>query len=456
MGINISTFDGKLVKVNQKMCQMMGYTEAELLTMTWMDLTPPEFVTRGLEFTAKRHRGEIGDQQFEKQKIRKDGSRMWVNVSISLWKDPTTGITYDLAVTQDISDRKVIELALRNSEARFQRMIANIPGMVYQFRCDPQGNYQCTYANHYAQELYEITPMELMRDINQFMHLTHPEDLGSLNNSILVSFNTLQPWYWLGRTITPSGKLKWIEGNSRAEKQANGDVVWDGILMDVTDRRAIEAQLQANLQEKELLLKEIHHRVKNNLQVISSLLTLQSHNVTDSNILALFQDSQTRIYAIALIHEQLYKTTYFEQINFAEYIDNLVSYLSQLHSSSQNPIQIQTNIAELLLNVETAVPCGLIISELVINALKYAFPKSMPGQVITIELQRISDRQLSLSIKDNGIGIPDDCNLAEVNSLGLRLVQMLVQQLEGKITLTCNPGTQFVIVFHELKYSQRL
>lgn len=456
VGINIATVDGKLVRVNQKMCQMFGYTEAELLTMTWMDLTPPEFLTRGLEFTAKRHRGEIGDQQFEKQMVRKDGSRLWVAVSISLCKDPTTGATYDLAISKDISDRKQIELDLHKSEARFHRMVANIPGMVYQFRCDTEENYQCTYANHYVQELYEISPEELIRDMNQCVTLTHPEDLERLNHGILDSFNTLQPWYWLGRTITPSGKLKWIEGNARPEKQANGDVIWDGIIMDVTDRKAIEAQMQANLQEKELLLKEIHHRVKNNLQVISSLLTLQVQDISDSTILAMFQDSQTRIYAIALIHEQLYKTTQVEKINFAEYIDNLVSYLHQLHSSPQHSIQIQTNIAELLLNVETAIPCGLIISELVINALKYAFPQSFPGQLITIELQRLGNQQLALSIKDNGIGIPDDYNLAKIDTLGLRLVKMLTQQLEGEITLTCNPGTQFVIAFHELKYSQRV
>ncbi len=456
VGINIATADGKLAKVNQKMCQMFGYTEAELLTMTWMDLTPPEFLIRGLEFTAKRHRGEIGNQQLEKQMICKDGSRLWIGMTISLYKDPTTGMTYDLAITQDISDRKQAELALRNSEARFQRMVANIPGMVYQFRCDPQGNYSCTYANHYTEEVYEIAATELVRDINQVMDLTHPEELERLNNAILSSFHSLQPWHWVGRIITPSGKLKWVEGNARPEKQANGDVIWDGILRDVTDRKAIEDQIQANLKEKELLLKEIHHRVKNNLQVISSLLTLQCHNITDPAIAALFEDSQTRIYAIALIHEQLYKTTQFDQINFGEYTHNLAFYLQQLYSSPQKSIQIQTNSEEMLLNVETAIPCGLIITELVINALKYAFPQNGNEQLITIELQRLSDQQLSLSVKDNGIGILSDYDLAEINTLGLSLVKMLTQQLEGEITLTCNSGTQFVIIFYELKYSRRL
>ena len=325
VGINIADADGKLIKVNQKMCEMLGYTEAELLAMTWMDATAPEFVPRGLAYNTKHNRGEVGSQSIEKQLICKDGSRLWVNTTISLLRDPLTNLSYDLAITQDISDRK-----------------------------------------------------------------------------------------------------------------------------------AAEAQIQANLQEKELLLKEIHHRVKNNLQIISSLLTLQSQSIADPAILAMFQNSQTRIYAIALIHEQLYKTTQFDQINFAEYIENLVSYLHQLHSSSLDSIQIKTNIADLLLNIETAIPCGLIISELVINAFKYAFPQNIYGKLITIELQRLSEQRLALTIKDNGIGISDNCNLAEINSLGLRLVKMLVQQLEGKITLTCNPGTQFVIIFHELKYSQRL
>lgn len=324
VGINIAAADGRLIKVNQKMCQMFGYTEAELLAMTWMDASAPEFVPR-VDYSAKRDRGETSSWSVEKQILCKDGSRRWVNTTISLLQDPLTNISYDLAITQDISDRK-----------------------------------------------------------------------------------------------------------------------------------AAEAQIQANLQEKELLLKEIRHRVKNNLQVISSLLTLQAQNIVDPAILALFQDSQTRIYAIALIHEQLYKTTQFEQINFAEYVVNLVSYLQQLHSSSHNSIQIQTNIKEILLNIETAIPCGLIINELVINALKYAFPQNIHGQLITIDLQQLSDRQLVLSVKDNGIGIPNNFDLAEINTLGLPLVKMLTQQLEGEITLTCNPGTQFIIVFSELQYSQRL
>ena len=328
VGINIATADGKLIKVNQKMCEMLGYTEAELLAMTWMDATALEFVPRGLEYNAKRNRGEVGSQSIEKQGICKDGSRLWVNTTISLLRDPLTNLSYDLAITQDISDRK-----------------------------------------------------------------------------------------------------------------------------------AAEAQIQANLQEKELLLKEIHHRVKNNLQVISSLLTLQSQNLEDPAILTLFQDSQTRIYAIALIHDQLYKTTQFDQINFAEYIKNLVSHLHQLHSYSLDSIQIQTNIADLLLNVETAIPCGLIINELVINALKYAFPESINSidKQIIIELQQLSDQQLSLSIKDNGIGILNDYHKLETtDTLGLRLVKILTQQLEGEITLTCNSGTEFAIIFKELKYPQRI
>ena len=328
VGINIADADGKLIKVNQKMCEMFGYTEAELLDMTWMDATAPEFVPRGLAYNTKRNRGEFGSQSIEKQGICKDGSRLWVNTTISLLRDPLSNLSYDLAITQDISDRK-----------------------------------------------------------------------------------------------------------------------------------AAEAQIQANLQEKELLLKEIHHRVKNNLQVISSLLTLQSQNLEDPAILTLFQDSQTRIHAIALIHDQLYKTTQFKQINFAEYIKNLVSHLHQLHSYSLDSIQIQTNIADLLLNVETAIPCGLIINELVINALKYAFPESIKSidKQIIIELQQLSDQQLSLSIKDNGIGILNDYHKLETtNTLGLRLVKILTQQLEGEITLTCNSGTEFAIIFKELKYPQRI
>lgn len=215
---------------------------------------------------------------------------------------------------------------------------------------------------------------------------------------------------------------------------------------DLTERKQAEERTKASLREKETLLKEIHHRVKNNLQVISSLLYLQAKGVQDKQVLETLKESRNRVYSMAIIHETLYRSKDLARVDFAEYTRKLAKHLQHSYDGDSQNINLNTNIAPISLNVDAAISCGLIINELVSNSLKYAFPAGQPGK-ICITLDRVDDDRLLLAVADNGIGLPSDMDFHQAKSLGLRLVNLLAQQLEGILTLDQSRGTTFELVF---------
>lgn len=226
------------------------------------------------------------------------------------------------------------------------------------------------------------------------------------------------------------------------------------MVSDISDRLKAEEKIQASLKEKEVLLKEIHHRVKNNLYVISNLLDLQSDTIDDQRIQSLFADSQNRIQTMALIHEQLYQSDSLAKINFGDYIQSLVDNLLSSLDTSLCQIQATVNAEPIHLDLETAIPCGLLINELVTNSFKYAFKNRLQGE-IKIELHSIKDDQYQLIISDDGVGIPQHIDWQDTPSLGLRLVKILAEQLEANIDFDRSQGTCFTLTFSELKYQER-
>jgi two-component sensor histidine kinase len=217
---------------------------------------------------------------------------------------------------------------------------------------------------------------------------------------------------------------------------------------EIAERQRAEERLKASLLEKEVLLKEINHRVKNNLQVISSLLYLQSKQVMEPKTLEMFVDSRNRVRSMALVHEQLYQTEDLARVNVAKYVRSLASYLFRSHGLGADEIKLEIDVAELSLGVNIAVPCGLIINELFSNTLKHAFPGDAKGK-IHISFSIGSDGRYTLVVGDNGIGLPAAFDIRQTRSLGLRLVYTLVDQLEGTIQLDRSEGTQFQIVFSD-------
>ena len=231
--------------------------------------------------------------------------------------------------------------------------------------------------------------------------------------------------------------------------EINGQKFLQAVVRDITDRKRDEEQIKASLAEKEVLLKEIHHRVKNNLQVISSLLKLQSRYIQDDRVIEMLKESQNRVRSMALVHEQLYQSKDLSDIDFAEYIQNLSHNLFQAYEIHAEGIKLETNIAPCSLNIDTAVPCGLIINELVTNSLKYAFGE-IQGK-IKIDFNLDNNRVCVLTVSDSGIGFPQDLDYRNSRTLGLRLVGSLVKQIRGTIKLLETTGTSFQIIFSKPK-----
>jgi two-component sensor histidine kinase len=215
---------------------------------------------------------------------------------------------------------------------------------------------------------------------------------------------------------------------------------------EIHERTRAEERLNTSLQEKDVLLKEIHHRVKNNLQIITSLLNLQSRMVSDPNTLEVLHDSQNRVRSMALIHEKLYQSDNLAQVNFDEYLHSLVPSLLRTYQRGHQTITLNYDIEDTPLPLELAIPCGLIVNELVTNALKYAFPQDRGGK-LWIELHKTSTQGFALRVADNGVGLPSELDIHNPPNLGLQLVNSLVSQLEGNVEIDREKGTAFTIIF---------
>jgi two-component sensor histidine kinase len=227
------------------------------------------------------------------------------------------------------------------------------------------------------------------------------------------------------------------------------------VYRDITERKRNEEQLKTSLQEKDLLLKEIHHRVKNNLLVVSNLLELQSHYAEDERVSLLLSESQNRVHSMALIHEKLYQSTELSQINFADYLTDLTQTLSASYIADAQNIELILTLEPVWLNIETANPCGLIVNELISNSLKHGFPDGREGK-IGLELRKRKDNdQITLEIKDNGVGLPPNFDPSKVKPLGMELILTLTEQIQGELSITNSEGATFQLTFQEVQYRQR-
>jgi len=221
---------------------------------------------------------------------------------------------------------------------------------------------------------------------------------------------------------------------------------------EIRERTQAERRLQASLEEKVVLLQEVHHRVKNNLQIISSLLSLQSQQIEDAQAWEALEASRSRMRVMSLVHETLYTLPDLAQIDMASYVRTQVMHLWASYSQRSRDVDLQVDVDDVLLGIDAGVPCGMLVNELVSNALKHAFPVDMPDTRqppprILVRLQRQDDGRLILEVADNGIGLPRDIDMDDPQSLGLQLIQISAQQLNGEIALDRRAGTRFTVTF---------
>jgi len=280
--------------------------------------------------------------------------------------------------------------------------------------------------------------------------IIHPEDRDRVTQIVEHSVKVRKPYSIETRIILPDGTIRWIHssGNVLLGDNAEPERI-SGSFLDITDRKLAEEQVKANLKEKETLLQEIHHRVKNNMQVISSLLKLQSNSYDDERIKKPLLESQNRVKAMAAVHENLYKSKNLSSISILPFLKELTTSILASYQLSSENITLEIDSDEIFINLEQASPLGLIVNELVSNSLKHAFTDGHKGE-IHINLKRVNDDHIHLCFSDDGIGLPVSLDWRNLDSLGLKLVLNLAEnQLDGSIKMEVKNGTQFDIIFRE-------
>jgi len=345
-------------------------------------------------------------------------------------------------VVQDITERKRAEEALRESENKFRSIIETSQDWIWAL--DILGRH--TYCNPALKNVLGYDPEEMIgQDALGFMH---DEDNQKIREMLPDFVSRKIGWSGLVlRWRHKNGSYRYLESYSTPIFDPAGEIIgfW-GTDRDITERKKSEEELRAALKEREVLLREIHHRVKNNIQIISSLLRLQSRSVKDETAVDILNECQNRIRSIALIHEKLYQSQDFARIDFADYIQNMVIHLISFHGGVGGRVNFRLEAADVKLDINQAMPCGLIVNELVTNVLKYAFPEGRKGDLI-IRLGVLDGGRYQLAVKDTGVGLAQDIDLKNAETLGFQIVGDLVKQLEGSIEIVRDGGTEFILRF---------
>ena len=335
----------------------------------------------------------------------------------------------------EVKKRQQIENVLRETEQRFQSYVEHSPVGI--FVTDPKGVYV---------------------DVNPAACLLTGYDQAELLGKNLMDFVTPQ-WNEIGgchfKTTMEQG---YAVGEVEIQRKDGARRFWMvtamkltatrflGFVDDITERRRAETEIRQNLREKEVLLKEIHHRVKNNMNVITSLLSLQAREIQgDSRAEAALKESIQRVRSMALVHEKLYQVSDLSKIPFREYIEILVQELLTIYDA-QNRIAVNYQVQPVKLSINLAIPCGLILNELITNALKHAFPQGSGHIGVALSTTEAGYR---LTVSDDGTGMPEAVDIASAESLGLHLVHILIEQLEGQFVLNRAQGTEIHITFPE-------
>jgi PAS domain S-box-containing protein len=333
------------------------------------------------------------------------------------------------------------EQALRMSEEKYRSLFHNASLGI--FHSLPEGRF-LRVNPALARMLGYDTPEELMSTVTDIRTQLYVD---SLKHSRVLS-DTLADGSWVhaeNRYRRKDGTIMTGYLIVRKVLEADGTLAYlEGFVDDISERKRADEQIRRSLAEKTVMLKEIHHRVKNNMQVIHSLLNLQARGITDTKVRAMFEESRNRIASMALIHERLYQSHDLAHVDFKLYLQSLVAGVADTYK--RQGVAVTVEMEPLELDVNVGIPCGLIVNELVSNSLKYAFPGDGTGK-IQVGITRDGNGNNVLTVADNGVGLPDGVNFRSTASLGLQLVNVLVGQIRGTIELDVTQGTAFRITF---------
>lgn len=450
IGIALNTFhEGTATYINRRFEEIYGWPKEELQDISefFKKIYPDEDYRREIvsRIMEDIQSGDPARMHWEDIMITtKAGCTKIINaVNIPLIEQNTM-----VSTVMDVTAQKIAEDALRESEARLKR--AEIVAKTGNWEIHLATNSMS--ASEGARRVYGVDKPEFtLADVQQIPLSEYRPLLDEALKGLLEEGKPYEVEFKIQRP--KDGQI--VDIYSAAEYDAQRQIVF-GIIQNITERKQMEEQIQTSLQEKTVLLRELYHRTKNTMQVIASMLMLRAAHTGDQRIIALSHEIETKIHAMALVHQKLYEAQHLSRINMREYLDDLVVFLMSSYTNISQKINYRSEIEPMGVLIDTAIPCGLVVSELLSNALKYAFPDDMTG-IIQLQLYRSGPEELSLTVSDNGVGIPDDVNMAAMNSLGIQTIINLVRhQLQGNITWETQQGVTCHIHFHDNLYTERV
>lgn len=434
----LSDIEGTFIDGNRAAEKLIGFSRNELLgkNILKLKILSEEQLPKATALLANNALGKAtGPDEFDI--TRRDGTM--AVIEIRTYPVKIKNETFILGLVKNITENKNTQKALRESEEKYRAIFESFHDVYY--RTDRDGIVTIispsvrTHAGWDPEDIIGHPVTDFYKDPPQRELFKE-----KLKESGVINDYELKLLAKDGRVMHVSVSSKIILGNDGKPTGV------EGVLRDITDRKRAEEQIRSSLRDKEVLLQEIHHRVKNNMQIISSLLNLQSRHIEDERVKDMFRMSRNRIRSMALIHEKLYQSKDLAKINFAQYIESLAVHLLQTYNASTDRIKLNADVSDVFLDINKAIPCGLIVNELVSNSLKHAFPKHRRGNIY-VQLRNGKNGDVHLMVSDNGIGLSEEVDFKKPDSMGLQLVKDLIDQLEGTLELSLNAGTTYQISF---------
>ena len=427
--------NSKIVFVNRAFEKFTGYKVDEVLSESPGFLHGPDTSSGILEFIESKI---LNHEPFRTEFInyKKDGTPYWVELDMSPFPSDDEGYEYWVGINRDITKRKKTELELEDSEHRHRAYTELSFDAIFEIQKDGT----ITDCNARACEMFGYSREEL---IGLNTTALTPEKYRTSQPEIISENMTTGSEAWERIYQKKDGTSFTTEINTKMYSRGDEKRII-AYVRDISEQKKNEQTIKASLKEKETLLAEIHHRVKNNLAIISGLLEMQTFNA-DEAIVNELRESQSRIQSIAMVHEKLYQSDSFTDIPFGNYIDELFRFIANTYNVDENSVRIEKDLDVVSLDVSQAIPCGLILNELITNAYKHAFAETEYA-VIAISLKKEGNK-IILRVKDNGKGLPADFEIDQPSSLGTTLIRTLVQQLNGELEVSSKNGACFTISF---------
>jgi len=427
--------------------RIFGFTAGEALGKEMHPLLVPPDASKafehGFKHFLKTGNGPIIGKTLELNALRKGGVEFPVELTISALK--INGKWNAMGIFRDITERKKAEEQLRDKTRRLLKAqhVARMGFLEWNLKTNKM------YWSDEIYNLYGIDKEKTGASIDLTMQLVHPDDLAFAKENLDRAISGGKAYDINHRILRPDARVLWVHAQAETvcDKEGNPESLL-GTVVDITDRKMAEEGLEASLKEKELLLKELRHRVGNNLQAIISLLRIQGRRTSNKQYSSLLQDIQQRIRTMALVHEKLYSTRSFSHLDLGRYVKSLAKELCISYGVTREKVALKLDMEDILLDIKYAIPCGLIINELLSNSIKHAFPGDIKGE-IAVGLRMSAEDEIDLSISDDGIGLPEGADICSFSdTMGMDLVRTMVEhELGGSIELATTEGTKYRIRF---------